>query len=358
MKRSPIILFTVALVLFVPGSTHRSLSLAYRQEAHGEIVFQSRRDVMGRDVQVYDLYIMAADGKNVRRLTKNEVRGSHAAWSPDGRWLAYSVGFAVYVMNPDDVTRQVVVPSEPPIIEACTPAWSPDSQQLALSSCAGDITFPMDSYLVNVDGSEFRPLTGTEDTVVKYPAWSSDGEKLAYLTIDRTFKHAIHVINLAEDSPAESYDVSKELVNMSDLAWAPDGRRIAFVIEQQLGLILLSQHEVQIIRFEDSDLNGSPPSWSPDGRQLVFSGSNNGRTELIVTDADGQNLHPLTDLPAFGWNPQWSPDGQWIAFDAVRDGNAEIYVIDVEGTDMRRLTHHQANDMYPIWRPVPQDVDE
>ena len=69
-----------------------------------QIVFSSNRD--GN----WEIYVMDADGKNLRRLTKNPHDEWEPSWSPDGKRIAFAsegVGnFDIYVMNADGA-RQV-----------------------------------------------------------------------------------------------------------------------------------------------------------------------------------------------------------------------------------------------------------
>jgi Tol biopolymer transport system component len=64
------------------------------------IVFDSTRD--GN----WEIYTMAVDGSDVRRLTHHEADDARAKWSPDGQWITFHSwrhggGFEIYVMRPD-----------------------------------------------------------------------------------------------------------------------------------------------------------------------------------------------------------------------------------------------------------------
>jgi Tol biopolymer transport system component len=81
------------------------------------------------------------------------------------------------------------------------------------------------------------------------------------------------------------------------------------------------------------------PVWSPDGRKLAFMSNRDGNFELYVANADGGNVHRLTNNPANDFNPAWSPDGRKLAWNSDRSGDFEIYVMNGDGSDVRRLTY-------------------
>jgi Tol biopolymer transport system component len=115
-----------------------------------------------------EVYVMNADGTNVRRLTANADFDSAAAWSPDGRWLAFERAPAdtltpgvepqekdIYVMRPDgtDVHR---LTDSPGLDEG--PVWSPDGTKIAFSSARDG---QQEIYVMNADGSDQRRLTSS-----------------------------------------------------------------------------------------------------------------------------------------------------------------------------------------------------
>jgi len=85
--------------------------------------------------------------------------------------------------------------------------------------------------------------------------------------------------------------------------------------------------------------------------RLAFVSNRDGNAEIYTVNADGSNLHRITENPTIDDTPAWSPDGQRIAFTSDRDGNNEIYVMQADGQALIRLTYHPGNDTLPAWSP-------
>jgi dipeptidyl aminopeptidase/acylaminoacyl peptidase len=68
----------------------------------------------------------------------------------------------------------------------------------------------------------------------------------------------------------------------------------------------------------------SDPQWSPDGRRLAFVRED----EVWIVDADGSRLTRVVAKPGGGTSPRWSPDGLRLAFLSRRRGWAQVWVID------------------------------
>ena len=78
-----------------------------------------------------DIYVMSASGSNVRRLTFSPGVEGAPAWSPDGRWIAYSSYRAgksdIWKMRADGggktrLTRTAALED--------VPDWSPDGRKI------------------------------------------------------------------------------------------------------------------------------------------------------------------------------------------------------------------------------------
>jgi TolB protein len=123
-------------------------------------------------------------------------------------------------------------------------------------------------------------------------------------------------------------------------AWAPDGKRIAYVSFER-GRPAVYVQEVLTGRREKvsayEGINGAP-AWSPDGRRLALTLSKDGNPDIFVLELAGRRLRPLTRHYAIDTEPAWSPDGRSIVFTSDRGGGPQIYQVSAEGGEPRRLT--------------------
>jgi len=120
-----------------------------------KIAFSSNMEM---DPRIRNIYVMDADGKNLKQLTQNRKIGwtsGHPAWSPDGKYIAYDSGkrdrggnsqSTIFIMDADGKNPR------PLITRANRPAWSPDGQKIVFVS--ND-----EIYMIDVDGKNLKRLT-------------------------------------------------------------------------------------------------------------------------------------------------------------------------------------------------------
>ena len=114
----------VALVLFAAGCSGGG--------SGDRIAFASDRD------GDYEIFVMNADGTDVRQLTSNEDDEMFPAWSPDGNRIAFMSNrggeFNIFVMNADGgAVRQLTDNDD----DDRFPAWSPDGTLIAFEKHVG-----------------------------------------------------------------------------------------------------------------------------------------------------------------------------------------------------------------------------
>lgn len=97
-----------------------------------KVVFMSNR---GSTDNTNNIFIMNADGTNIKQLTKNQGQNGDPVWSPDGRRISFGSNregndrVNIFVMNPDGsgVTQLTHFPA---LEEAGDTSWSPDGKKI------------------------------------------------------------------------------------------------------------------------------------------------------------------------------------------------------------------------------------
>ncbi len=281
----------------------------------GAIVFN--RHVPGSDFSG-DLMTVPVD-QSVAPLTLVNNAGT-PAWSPDGKKIAYrdnQIG-GIRIFDFDEGI------SEQSFGSAASgglrdPSWSPNGdvlvfhrQLLVTGNEISSATLTFDSSGVFISESEIpEPLSENGRT----PAWSSDGQKIAF---QNTVSNKIHTIN-AESGTSLPLIPSPPAGTDKDPSWSPDSNQIVF------HRLVSAQDRIMIINADGSgeqapiSTTGRTPAWSPDLPQLILSGT--GLTlgensppsvpQLVAPEDLAENVdRPVT----LSWFPSSDPENHAIHY--------------------------------------------
>lgn len=279
----------------------------------GQIAFYSTRD--GNP----EIYVINADGTGLQRLTANSAGDMAPAWSPDGTQIAFT--------SNRDGNNEI--------------------------------------YVMNADGSDQCRLTDNS-AYESHPDWSPDGTRIAFVS-ERDGNREIYTMNA---DGANSQRLTDNPADDMRPDWSPDGTQILFNSERD------GNWEIYVINSDGSALRrltNSPtwevfPTWSPDGTQIAYrcSSAREWNGDVCVMNVDGSAERTLTSHTGNDENPIWSPDGTHIVFQSDRyadpqtantdNYNFEILVMDADGNNVRRLTDSPTGDYWPTWWSMTTDV--
>ncbi|UCE08025.1 MAG: PD40 domain-containing protein, partial [bacterium] len=158
-------------------------------------------------------------------LTPSQKIAYDAAWSPDGKYIAY-------IERTKNTFNLSIIPSEGGNPRQITfsdsvnykyPCWSPDGTEIAVRAYSYEPNFS-DIWVVSVKNGAVRQLTSGKDNN-NFPAWSPDGSKVAFTK--RSYDElGIWVIS---SQGGEMKKITQDLFPfISSLCWSPDGSHLAF----------------------------------------------------------------------------------------------------------------------------------
>ena len=198
------------------------------------------------------------------------------------------------------------------------PAWSPDGEWIAFQSNRhGAIRI----YIMDKNGRNARVIADQPGT---FPRWTRDGSQIVF----SSGQTDIYTVTLA----------TGELLQIAGSGLQTTGQVINVDLATDRG-----------------DMGGAA---APDGSRIVFMRHQNGQWGIYSahdrTRAGAQLLVPLGR--SYYEVPAWSPDSRQIAYVLLQNGNYDLHIVDVhpDGTAGagRRLTFTPSVDSAPAWRPI------
>lgn len=183
-----------------------------------QIAFESNRRG-GR----YAIYVIDIDGTNLTQLTDEAYDSWGPAWSPDGTQIAFhstqSGVIELFVMNADGSNIRQLTTNGNPIDRSAE--WSPDGTQLVFYS---DVTGGRELYILDIESGEFERLTNN-NFYDGQPDWSMNGTQIAFASTRSNSRPDIFLMQRDDLTVTRLTD---DIATDDDPAWSPDGRQIVF----------------------------------------------------------------------------------------------------------------------------------
>lgn len=249
-------------------------------------------------------------------------------------------------------------------------------------------------WIMDLDGSNKKQLTVSKIDK-RSPDFSSDGQKIAYVTNDGKLwkmdnegnNNTAIPLNISASEPKWCFN-DKEIVftsyrgiyflddsdiwivnndgsNLRKIVRRPsiqflpevsrDGREMLFV-----DVLEISSHEIFKLNLETKDyvqltenyFHDTTPVFTNDAGQIIYSSDENGNYDIWIMDKFGQNQKNLTKNPAFDSLPVVTEDGNTIFFLSDRTGSMHIWSMDAKGRELKQMTNDNSDKQdISIYRP-------
>jgi acylaminoacyl-peptidase len=294
-------------IVSTDGSDHRPLTTGYFNDTSprwspdgSQLVYVSNRD---GSPQIYRRWL---DTGQTARLTNLPSAPAGLAWSPDGKWIAFTAHVA-------EKPRHIIeMPKAPEGAKWAAPAKVIDQLPYRFNGAGYRKPGYTHLFVVPADGGAPRQIShgkfehGGSFAFASPPVWTPDGKHIL-LSANRHADHDRDPLN------TEVYD---------------------FAVADDTVKALTSRHG------PDGD-----PAISPDGKRIVYVGFDDKYQgyqvrKLYVMNRDGTGARLLSgSFDRDVLSPRWSPDGQGIYFLAAEHGNTGFYFLTLDGS-LRKLARN------------------
>lgn len=184
----------------------------------------------------------------------------------------------------------------------------------------------------DADGENENTIMESTDPIMS-PAWSPDSRQLAYVSFEENAS-SIFVQTLRTGNRIKVS--SRPGINGAP-SFSPDGRKLVLTLggaDGNLDIHVLDLASRQFTRLTNNRAIDTEGSWSPDGQEIYFTSDRSGGPQVYRIPADGGTPERVTFEGSYNARPRLSPDGTKLAVVHLDRGNYRIGVMDLESKDM------------------------
>jgi TolB protein len=216
-------------------------------------------------------------------------------------------------------------------------------------------------WVMDYDGQNQHQVTHLH-TITMSPHISPDNSRLAFTTLGTTgWAVRMYSLDLGRmvNFPAGTAGGSNQ-----SPAWSADGNRIAFSSGRtgNAQIWVSDANGSNLHRITDFAWPNVSPTWNPKtNAQIAWVSGRTGEPQIYIMDQDGANVQRMTD-GGYAVSPSWSPSGQFLTFSWNRKygpgapGGQDIYMMDIASKNWIQLTHDSGNNDHPSWSPDTRHI--
>jgi Tol biopolymer transport system component len=277
--------------------------------------------------------------------------------------IAYECGSDICLLDPAAPSAVTNLTDNDSASYDGKPIWSPDGSQVAFVS---DFTATghgeKNIFVMKPGAAEDAVNLATQIThyssgakVIDELAWSPDGSRIAYTRGNNAGDDSVWVVN-ADGTTTYPLEIGGSGAKRHP-TWSPDSAKIAYAVVKNAPEQIFVAPSTGGIGAALPNGVGHEPNWSPNGSRIAFDGYHSGGfgyIDLHIVNADGSGM-PLIFPPSYTeWTfSAWSPDGGRIAYRSTTSGESTVYrVVNADGGSDHPLASPGAGDArYASWSP-------
>ncbi len=253
--------------------------------------------------------------------------------------------YSLVVADQDGENEFTIMESGDPIM---SPAWSPDSRQLAYVSFEGNRS----SIFVQTLRTGNRFQVSSRPGINGAPSFSPDGRKLVVTLGGVDGNLDIHVIDI---TTREATRLTTHRAIDTEGAWSPDGRYIYFTSDRsggpQIYRVPAAGGTAERITFEGS--YNARPRLSADGRRLAVVHNDRGNYRIAVMDVDGSNLS-VVSTGRQDESPSFAPNSDILIYATRQGRNGVLETVSADGQIRQTIAGGRVDVREPVWSPFPK----
>ena len=196
-----------------------------------------------------------------------------------------------------------------------------------------------------------RDITNTPGVMEREPAWSPDGQSIAYFS-DESGQYALHVAAqtgaaVAGQPAVKKFALEKEPAYYFGTKWSPDSKKVAFY-DNRLKTYVLDTTTGKLSVVNDKNVYGGFSSgaydfaWSPDSKWIAYVRSMTNHLHAIyLYSVDSGQSTQVTSAMGDSRNPAFDRDGKYLYFITSTNAGATS-----DGLDMTSDLYQVTSNIY------------
>ena len=253
--------------------------------------------------------------------------------------------YSLIVSDQDGENEHTVMESADPIM---SPAWSPDSRQLAYVSFEGNKSSIFIQTLRSGNGFQVSNKPGINGA----PSFSPDARKLVVTLGGVDGNPDIHIVDITS---RQSKRLTTHRAIDTEGTWSPDGRYIYFTSDRsggpQVYRMSANGGTPERITFEGS--YNARPRLSPDGKKLAMVHNDRGNYRIAVMELESKNLLVLSSGQQ-DESPSFAPNSDILIYATRQRRDGVLETVSADGLIRQKMESGQGDVREPVWSPYPR----